>query len=81
MQYKLFCTPACPNCHAIKEFFKTIDITGEDVNAVTPEGLEQARKFEISSVPTILFMEDGEVKSKATSLEEVKRVLENKSLV
>ena len=81
MKYKLFSTPACPNCHAIREYFKTVDIDGEDVNAASVEGLEQARKFEVSSVPTILFLEDGEVKSKATSLEEVKRVLENKSLV
>ena len=81
MKYKLFSTPACPNCHAIREFFKTAKIEGEDINAASKEGLEQARKYEVSAVPTVLFLEDGEVKSKATSLEEVKRVLENKSLV
>lgn len=81
MRYKLFFTPMCPKCPAIKEFMKGTDIEGEFVDATTPEGLEQARKYEIISVPTVLFLEDkGKVISSAHSLEEVKRVVENKSL-
>jgi glutaredoxin-related protein len=81
MKYKLFFTPMCPKCPAIKEFMKGLDIEGEFVDATTPEGLEQARKYEIISVPTILFFDDkNEIVSKAHDLEEVKRVVENKSL-
>ena len=79
--YKLFFTPMCPKCPAIKEFIKTTDVEGEFVDAATPEGLEQARKYQVSALPTILFLnEKGEVISTAYNLEEVKRVVENRSL-
>ncbi len=80
-KYKLFFTPMCPKCPAIKEFMKGMDIKGEFVDAASSEGLEQARKYEVVSVPTILFFDDkDEIVSKAHDLEEVKRVVENKSL-
>jgi glutaredoxin-related protein len=81
MKYKLFFTPMCPKCPAIKEFMKGTDIEGEFVDATNPEGLEQARKYEVISVPTVLFLDDkGKIVSTAHNLEEVKRVVENKSL-
>jgi glutaredoxin-related protein len=80
MRYKLFYTPTCPNCHILKEFFKTIDVDGEHIDATTPDGLNQARNFEVGSVPTVVFLEDDQVKSTATNIDEVKRVLENKTL-
>ncbi len=81
MRYKLFFTPMCPNCPKVKEFMETVDMKGESLDATTPEGLEQAQKFEVSSVPTVIFLEDEEVKSVAHSIEDVKRVTENKTLV
>jgi len=79
--YKLFTTPMCPKCTALKEDMKSIQIEGEVVDATTPEGLEQARKYQVATVPTVLFFnEKGEVISTAYNLEEVKRVVENKSL-
>jgi len=81
MKYKLFFTPMCPKCPAIKEFMKGIDIEGEFVDATTPDGLDQARKYEIISVPTVLFLDEKDkVVSTAHSLDEVKRIVENKSL-
>ena len=60
---------------------KTVDIKGEFVDAGSAEGLEQARKYNVISVPTVLFLDDKEeVISTAHDLEEVKRVVENKSL-
>jgi len=80
-KYKIFFTPMCPKCPAIKEFMKSTDIEGEFLDATTPEGLEQARKYQVSSVPTVLFLDEKEeVVSSAHNLEEVKRVVENKSL-
>jgi glutaredoxin len=71
----------CPKCPAIKDFMKKLDIKGEFIDASTPEGLEQARKYDVISVPTVLFLnEKNEVVSKAHDLEEIKRVVENKSL-
>jgi len=80
MKYKIFFTPMCPKCPAIKEFMKGTDIEGEFVDATTPEGLEQARKYEVISVPTVLFFDEDKVVSTAHNLEEVKNVVENKSL-
>ena len=81
MRYKLFFTPMCPNCPSVKEFMKTVEMDGEEIDATTPEGLEQAKKFEVSSVPTVVFLEDNEVKSVAHNVDEIKRVTENKTLV
>ena len=81
MRYKLFFTPMCPNCPKVKEFMKTIDMKGEQIDAATPEGLEQARKFDISSVPSVVFLEDDIVKTIAHNVEEIKRVVENRTLV
>ncbi|MBW2982566.1 thioredoxin family protein [Candidatus Woesearchaeota archaeon] len=80
-KYKLFFTPMCPKCPAIKKFMKTVDIEGDLVDATKPEGLEQAKRYEIVSVPSVLFFDENDkVISTAHSLEEVKRVVENKSL-
>ena len=80
-KYKIFFTPMCPKCPAIKEFIKGAGIEGEFVDATTPEGLEQARRYNVISVPAVLFFnEKNEVVSKAHDLEEVKRIVENKSL-
>ncbi len=81
MKYKLFFTPMCPHCPSVKEFMKDVDMEGEEIDATLPEGLEQAQKFNVISVPTIIFLEDDKVKSVAHSIDEIKRVIENKSLV
>jgi hypothetical protein len=54
---------------------------GEFIDASTDEGLLQAEKFEVSSVPTVIFLEDDNVRSVAHSVEEIKRVVQNKTLV
>ena len=80
-RYKLFFTPMCPKCPAIKEFMKGVKIKGEEIDATAPEGLEQAKKYEVVSVPTVIFFDEkDEIVSTAHDLEEVKRVVENKSL-
>ena len=72
----------CPKCPAIKEFIKGIKLKGEFIDAASAEGLEQARKYNVASVPTVLFLdENNEVVNTAHDLEEVKRVVENKSLM
>ena len=79
MKYKLFTTPLCPKCPAMKEFMAEQDkVQGEVVNAHTPEGLAEARKFQVSSVPTVVFVDDAgtEVKRCGTQ-SEVEEVLGN----
>ena len=79
--YMLFFTPMCPKCPKIKEFMQDKKIEKEWVDAATAEGLEKARKHNVMGVPTVIFFDehDKEV-SRATSVEEVKRIIENKTL-
>jgi predicted DsbA family dithiol-disulfide isomerase len=80
-KYMLFFTPMCPKCPKIKEYMNTKDLEKEWVDAATADGLEKAREFGVSGVPTIIFFnENGEEVSRATEIEEVKRIVENKTL-
>ena len=75
-KYKLFTTPTCPSCPPVKEFMKGVEMKGEMVDASTPEGLEDARKYGVSAVPTVLFFDEkGEVVKEAGSVDEIKEVL------
>lgn len=69
----------CPKCPAAKELMAGQDkIKGETFNAHTPEGLEEARKFTISAVPTVVFFdEDGNEVKRATGVEEAEEVLKS----
>ena len=71
----------CPNCPIVKEFMKTVDLDGELLDASTPEGLQQAQKYDVAAVPTVLFFEGDELRSTCQSIDEIKRVIENKTLV
>jgi glutaredoxin len=77
MQYKLFTTPMCPKCPAMKEYMASqTKISGEVINCHTPEGLAEARKFVISSVPTVIFIgEDGRESRRCGTKEEVEEIL------
>ena len=80
-RYKLFTTPMCPNCAAVKDFMKGVELPGEAIDATTPEGIQEAQKFEIMSVPAVLFFDENDkVISTASTIDEVKRMIENKSL-
>jgi thioredoxin-related protein len=36
------------------------DITGSFIDASTPEGLNEARKYNVAAVPTVVFVDDAE---------------------
>ncbi len=78
-KYKLFTTPTCPACPMVKEFMQEIDIEGMHINAASPEGAEEAAKYEIKSVPTVIFLhENDEVAAIAKSINEIKRCLDER---
>ena len=56
-------------------------INGEIIDATLDAGLELAQKHDVSSVPTILFFNDrDELVSEASSLDDIKKILENKPI-
>ena len=80
-RYMLFFTPTCPKCPKIKEYMEGTKLEKEWVDAATKEGLEKAREFKVINLPTVIFLdENGKEVSRATNIEEVKRVVENKTL-
>lgn len=74
--YKIFTTPTCKNCPSVKEFMKTVELNGQEINAADPKGREEAMKKGIRSVPTILFFdEEGQHIETARSINEIKQIL------
>ncbi|MBU2561497.1 MAG: hypothetical protein KKD17_04310 [Nanoarchaeota archaeon] len=78
MQYKLFTTPVCPKCPPLKEFMSSQEkVSGEVVDAHTPEGLAEARKFNVHTVPLVVWLDDSgaEVGKRCSTKDEVEEVL------
>jgi len=74
--------PACPDCHMIKEFLEEKKIKVEEIDTAEDEGMEKAVEFNVMSAPTMIFLdEDGKEVTRANSVDEVKKVVENKSLM
>jgi len=77
-KFKLFTTLACPTCMEIKSFLDAskISIQREDISAVTDEGLRQASIFAVSSVPTLIFLDEKNKEiARARSVDEIKKIL------
>jgi len=81
-RYLFFTMPACPDCHMIREFLEEKKIKVEEIDTVEDEGMEKAVEFNVMSAPTMIFLdEDGKEVTRANSVDEVKKVVENKSLM
>lgn len=76
MRYKLFTTPTCPSCPAVKEHMSKQELDGEFIDASQPENREEVGKYSITHVPTVLFLDsEDKVVHVAQSIKQVDRVL------
>ena len=77
--YKLFTTPMCHNCPPVKEFMAGQDkVNGSVFDAHLPEGLDEARKYMVTSVPMIIFFDEkGEEVKRAGNAGEAKAVVDS----
>ena len=72
----------CPNCQEIKEFLQTVELEGKIIDATTDEGLKEAEELSVMGVPMMVFLDnDGKEKSRADNIDDIKKVLDNKSLL
>lgn len=75
-KYKLFYADNCPGCPPVKNFLKKVHLAGEEINAGTREGYEEAIRNEITSTPTVLFFNDaGDVVNKAHTPAQIERLM------
>lgn len=82
-KFLFFMTPMCPNCGEIHEWLdenSSYMEKGEEVDATTTDGLEKAKEYSVTGVPTIVFLKDGKKVATARDLEEFQTILDNKSL-
>ncbi len=73
--YKFFFSERCPHCSLAKAYLEKLDLPGETIDAGTPKGLEDARKYDVRSTPTVLFFDSQDnLVGTASSLNEIKDV-------
>jgi len=76
MKCKVFTTPTCVKCKSMKSYLENVEIEKEIINAISPEGREQARNFGIMSVPTVIFFDENEEQmGVAHDIDEVEDIL------
>jgi len=77
MRYLLFTTRFCHKCPKMKEYMAGQDkVNGAVVDASTPEGMEEAKRYNIQGVPTVVFLdEENIVLKKCSEKEEVEEFL------
>jgi len=73
----LFTTPQCPNCPTVKDFLELKGIDFEIVDATTGGGLEKAAQYGVSAVPTLVQIEQDELKDMARGLEEIEALVDH----
>ena len=75
-KYKLFYSDNCPGCPPVKNYLKQVSMSGEEINAGTREGFEEAIRHNITGTPTVLFLNDaGEVVNKAHTPAQIERLI------
>ena len=76
-RYVIVTQVSCTKCQAVKEFLKTVEIPGDEIDATEDIGFEEARKLGAMATPTIIFYDESEKEiGRAFSLEELKAFLE-----
>jgi len=74
--FLLFTTKTCPKCPEVKRFMEETGLEGVFVDASTPEGLDEARKYSVAQVPTVIFFdENGKIIRKANNIDEIKEIM------
>jgi len=74
--YKMFFSDNCPNCPPVRKVVSELDIPGELYNASTEEGLDEARKYNVFSTPTVvLFDENSNIVSSINNINDLEKCL------
>ena len=72
-KFLLFTTQSCPKCPAAKKLLEQKEVDYVLVDASSPEGFDEAKKFQISQVPTLVILEDDNLLSKSSGIDEIEK--------
>ena len=76
--YLFFSQVSCTKCPGVREFLKTANLEGKEIDATGDEGFEEARKYRVMATPTIILLdENGKEAGRAVGLEELKEFLKS----
>ena len=73
--YKFFYSDTCSKCPPVKEFVQGLPLQGEFINVSKPEGVQKAQDFNIKSLPSVVFMNNGKVVKTVHTIEDVKQCI------
>jgi ribonucleoside-triphosphate reductase len=75
-RYLFFSQLSCTKCPGVREFLKTANFPGDEIDTTDDAGFEEARKFKVMATPTIILYDENEKElSRAVGLEELKEAI------
>jgi glutaredoxin len=76
-RYIIFTQLSCTKCPSVKAFLKeNVSLPGQEIDATSDEGFAEARKQRIMQTPTLIFFDENDKEvARATSVEEIKKIL------
>jgi len=72
--YLYFFRETCPNCPPVSTWLDNSDINGRKINVDRESGMHEARRYEITAAPTVVFLDE---KGRETSRGNTVNQLEN----
>lgn len=82
VKYEIYTRKTCPNCPPVKAFMLNVEITGNEIDVDTEEGLSEAGKKGVFATPTvILFDENGVETARCHNIEELEAVFNTVEVV
>lgn len=71
-QFLFFYSDTCSKCPPVKDYVKNMNLEGKYFNVSKKEGMELAKKYHISSLPSVVFLDQtGKVSNVAHSIAEI----------
>ena len=75
--YEIYTRKTCPNCPPVKDFMKTVELTGKAIDVDSEEGLQEAAAKGVFAAPTVIVYDStGSEIARGHSVEELSAIFE-----
>ena len=75
ISFTMFYSPKCGKCPPLKEYLQASNLHGVFTNVVTDEGLKEAEKLSVQSLPTVVLFKGGEILKCVHTVEELENTI------